>query len=346
MAYQDDNQKRQMFDDTSIADSRDQEQVLRGIQPKNQLAYRIYRIFRTLGIFALIFGAMGFGVTFIPNLKAVTSNSIFRWGIILFIGLAILLFLLMFLVKLLFLRKCPFDDWVFEVAQRDLGTDLIFYTSRCLYIKYDIASAKEVDKRDFVTRMSDLSLHYSYFFVDSFPDQQVIQVECTKKQPIPTRAMLEPDDDLYPNIIPIGLTINNYSQRVSPIAWVLNDNNKNPNILETPPSVSFLIAGGTGCHALGEEILMADNSIKKVEDIRVGDLIMGPDRAPREVLELHRGQDEMYEIETEDGDKHIVNGGHILPLYDIETKEIINMPVNIYLFMDDDFKSKVKIMKV
>ena len=91
---------------------------------------------------------------------------------------------------------------------------------------------------------------------------------------------------------------------------------------------------------------MADNSIKKVEDIRVGDLIMGPDRAPREVLELHRGQDEMYEIETEDGDKHIVNGGHILPLYDIETKEIINMPVNIYLFMDDNFKSKVKIMKV
>lgn len=85
--------------------------------------------------------------------------------------------------------------------------------------------------------------------------------------------------------------------------------------------------------------------IKKVEDIAVGDQVMGPDKKPREVLELHRGQDEMYEIESEDGNKHVVNGGHVLPLYDIETKQVLNMPVFVYLNLTDEDKAKLKLMK-
>jgi len=246
MAYQDNENRRQMFDDSNIADSRDQEVVLKGIQPKNQVAFKLFKIFRTLGVLAAVFGAIMFGLTFVPNFKMVTGAQLYKVGILIFVGLALLLFFLMLCMKLIFLRKAPFDDWVFEVAQRALGTDLIFYTSKCLYIKYDIASAKEVDKRDFVTQMSDLSIHYSYFYVDTFVDQQVIQVECTKKQPIPKSAVLEPEDDIFPGIIPLGLTINNTSQKVSPISWTLNPNNSNPNILETMPSVSLLIAGGTG----------------------------------------------------------------------------------------------------
>jgi len=86
--------------------------------------------------------------------------------------------------------------------------------------------------------------------------------------------------------------------------------------------------------------------VKKVEDIVVGDFVLGPDMKPREVLELHRGEDEIYEIETEDGNKHRVNATHMLSLFDTETKEYINMPLNVYLMMNDDFKSKVKMWKV
>lgn len=86
--------------------------------------------------------------------------------------------------------------------------------------------------------------------------------------------------------------------------------------------------------------------IKKVEDIKVGDLIMGPDGTPREVLELHRGQEEMFEIETEDGDKHIVNKGHNLQLLDIETGEQLDMPVEIYIQTTDEYKEKVRMIKV
>lgn len=71
----------------------------------------------------------------------------------------------------------------------------------------------------------------------------------------------------------------------------------------------------TGCHARGYEILMYDGSFKKVEDIVVGDLIMGDNATPRKVLRLERGKDEMYKITPLNGEPFVVNGGHILHLY-------------------------------
>ena len=77
---------------------------------------------------------------------------------------------------------------------------------------------------------------------------------------------------------------------------------------------NILVSGGTGCHAKGTEIMMADGSLKKVEDIRVGDQVMGPDSSPRNVLRLHRGIDKLYRVAPNNGDAFVVNGGHILAL--------------------------------
>jgi hypothetical protein len=70
----------------------------------------------------------------------------------------------------------------------------------------------------------------------------------------------------------------------------------------------------TGCHAAGTLILMFDGTLKPVEDIAVGDVLMGPGSTPRQVLELHRGRDEMVEIRPLKGDPFTVNLGHILTL--------------------------------
>ena len=51
----------------------------------------------------------------------------------------------------------------------------------------------------------------------------------------------------------------------------------------------------TGCQAKGTGIIMSDGTIKNVEDIRVGDRLLGTD-GYRTVMELHRGTDMMYEI--------------------------------------------------
>jgi superfamily II DNA or RNA helicase len=70
----------------------------------------------------------------------------------------------------------------------------------------------------------------------------------------------------------------------------------------------------TGCHAKGAKILMHDLSVKAVEDVVVGDLLMGPDSSPRKVLQLCRGAEMMYRVVPKKGDPFVVNAGHILHL--------------------------------
>lgn len=76
-----------------------------------------------------------------------------------------------------------------------------------------------------------------------------------------------------------------------------------------------LVVAPTGCHAAGTNILMADGTVKRVEDVRVGDAVMGPDSWPRHVLRLCRGREPMYRITPNSGgDPFIVNASHILSL--------------------------------
>jgi hypothetical protein len=72
---------------------------------------------------------------------------------------------------------------------------------------------------------------------------------------------------------------------------------------------------GTGkCHAKDTPIIMYDGSIRAVQDIVVGDILMGDDSTPRKVLSLATGQDTMYTIVPVKGDKYTVNSEHILCL--------------------------------
>jgi hypothetical protein len=64
----------------------------------------------------------------------------------------------------------------------------------------------------------------------------------------------------------------------------------------------------------GENVLMFDGSIKKVEDIKLGELVMGDDSTPRTVLETHSGTDQMYKITNHKGESYTVNSHHIISL--------------------------------
>ena len=75
-----------------------------------------------------------------------------------------------------------------------------------------------------------------------------------------------------------------------------------------------VIVAPTGCHASGTMIMLADGRSKAVEDIVIGDLLMGPDSAPRTVLRLARGRQMLYRITPKSGEPFIVNEDHILAL--------------------------------
>lgn len=78
-----------------------------------------------------------------------------------------------------------------------------------------------------------------------------------------------------------------------------------------------LISVGCGvgkCTARDTPVLMYDGTIKMVQDVQVGDQLMGDDSTPRNVLSLARGREIMYRVVQNKGDDYVVNKSHILSL--------------------------------
>lgn len=68
------------------------------------------------------------------------------------------------------------------------------------------------------------------------------------------------------------------------------------------------------CHGKGTKILMYNGSIKNVEDIQIGEKLMGDDGTIRTVLNLASGSEQMYKITLANGDFHTCNESHIIAL--------------------------------
>lgn len=71
------------------------------------------------------------------------------------------------------------------------------------------------------------------------------------------------------------------------------------------------------CFAKNFEVRMFDGSLKKIQDIQVGDQVMGPDSTPRNVLKLFNGKSEMFTvINTGDVESYTVSREHNILLWD------------------------------
>lgn len=88
------------------------------------------------------------------------------------------------------------------------------------------------------------------------------------------------------------------------------------------------------CLGIDTEILMFDGTIKKVQDIIVGDKLMGPDSKPRTVESLARGREQMYWVRQNKAMDYRVNESHILSLKSGE--EVFNYSVLDYLSLSEE----------
>ena len=107
-----------------------------------------------------------------------------------------------------------------------------------------------------------------------------------------------------------------------------------------------IYCGAGKCLGKDTPILMYDGSIKMVQDVQVGDILMGDDSTPRNVLTLARGRETMYKIADSDNkEDYTVNESHILSLkasrhyskkytegsiHDISVKDYIALPKTIH----------------
>ena len=81
--------------------------------------------------------------------------------------------------------------------------------------------------------------------------------------------------------------------------------------------INLFGAPGAGkCFGKNTEVLMFDGSVKYIQDIKIGDLVMGDDSTPREVINLHRGTSKLYELKINKCDNLTVSENHILCLTD------------------------------
>jgi hypothetical protein len=68
------------------------------------------------------------------------------------------------------------------------------------------------------------------------------------------------------------------------------------------------------CEAKDTPILMYDLSVKMIQDIKIGDILIGDDSKPRIVLSTHKGFGKLYKVKQNRADDYIVNENHILTL--------------------------------
>lgn len=88
------------------------------------------------------------------------------------------------------------------------------------------------------------------------------------------------------------------------------------NLTQLYPWSCYLCARASGkCMSADTLVVMYDGSLKKIQDIEVGDKVMGVDSTPRIVLQLHKGVAPMYRVQQSKGMIYEVNEGHLLCCY-------------------------------
>ncbi len=98
------------------------------------------------------------------------------------------------------------------------------------------------------------------------------------------------------------------------------------------------------CHAKDTPIMMYDGSYKMVQDIQIGDSLMGDDSTPRKVTNLGRGKDTLYEIKHRlSGKTYTVNSEHILCLIPRNAQEgILEISLKNYIGLSNPIQHKYR----
>ena len=114
-------------------------------------------------------------------------------------------------------------------------------------------------------------------------------------------------------------------------------------IVESNENVKVNACAGSGkCLKKGTLVMLFNGKTKSVENIKVGDLLMGDDSTPRTVLSTTSGIGQLYKVVPVKGDSFVCNENHILTLkqyvdhgrqpsivVDMEIKDLLNQNIKL-----------------
>jgi superfamily II DNA or RNA helicase len=209
-----------------------------------------------------------------------------------------------------------------NIASRVASTVQKLYTKRgyAIYKKYYSSKTLNNTKKDLM--MAPFTMNDFNNKPPSFP----IYLESPQKLYLPKHYGFEkfgtPDNIKIDRGEPIELKFNGSLKEIQIEiinkfldSCILNDNfNPSELLTKTNGGIVSVFCGAGKCHLRDTPILMYDGSIKMVQDVIVGDQVMGDDSTPRNVLQLERGREIMYRVVPTKGDPYVVNKSHILSL--------------------------------
>jgi len=180
----------------------------------------------------------------------------------------------------------------------------------------------------------------------SFPvyrenDKKIYLPRCygLSKFGIPDINQLKDGEDC-PNLIFAGTLREAQQPPVETFIEAVNDPKRMGGLLSLP-------CGFGKCLGINTPILMYDGTIKMVQDVKIGDLLMGDDSTPRKVLSTCVGEEEMFDIIPKKGDTYTVNRSHILSLKcssnhskKLQKGTIVDISVDNYLKLPKSFHNR------
>ncbi len=122
-----------------------------------------------------------------------------------------------------------------------------------------------------------------------------------------------------------------------------------------PDIRSTLIVLATGCHAIGEKVLLANGDSASVENVHAGDFLLGMDGTPRRVLAVHHGHKPCYEISPIKGKQFVVTEDHMLSLVKTSIRrngfpsqiggDVVDLTVKEYIGKSKTYKHQHKLFR-
>ena len=103
----------------------------------------------------------------------------------------------------------------------------------------------------------------------------------------------------------------------------------------------ILVTGGRGCEHPDTPVMMADLTVKKIKDVKIGDRVMGDDGTSRNVLETVSGRSMMYKVHQQRWEDYIINDAHVLCLKDRTNGEIVEIPLFMYMALPNEERVKL-----